>query len=278
MKKLISLVLLCSMAMGAYAVEVGNADAEKCCNSCNTCPTTTTTTCNSCNSCGCRTELTQEEEAAGVARCACNKPRPGGRAEVGEADAEKCCNKPCNTCPTTTTTCNSCNSCGCRTELTQEEEAAGVARCACNKPRPGGRAEVGNADAEKCCNSCNTCPTTTTTCNSCNSCGCKTVLTQEEEAAGVARCGCGKPRPNGRAEVGEADAEKCCNSCNTCPTTTTTTCNSCNSCGCKTVLTQEEAAAGAQRCACNKPRPGGRTANKKALARVTVARKMQENK
>jgi hypothetical protein len=203
MKKLISLVLLCSMAMGMYAVEVGSADAEKCCNSCNTCPTTTTTCCNSC----CKTMLTEEEVAAGEQRCTtCSaKPRPG-RSEVGDsADAEKCCNS-CNTCPTTT--CNTCNSCGCKTVLTPEEEAAGEQRCpgGCGKPRPNGRAEVGDADAEKCCNSCNTCPTTT--CNTCNSCGCKTVLTPEEEAAGEQRCtgGCGKPRP-GRAVAKVAVAQ-----------------------------------------------------------------------
>jgi len=82
--------------------------------------------------------------------------------------------------------------------LTQEEEAAGVQRCACNKPKPVAKTDIGTPDAEKCCNSCNTCPTTTTTCNSCSSCGCKTTLTQEEEAAGEQRCACNKPKP-GRA-------------------------------------------------------------------------------
>lgn len=191
--------------------------------------------------------------------------------DIASADADKCCNS-CNTCPTTTTTCNSCSSCGCKTALTEAEEAAGEQRCACGKPKPVTKADVGTTDAEKCCNSCNTCPTTTTTC--CNSCGCKTALTQEEEKAGVQRCNCGKPKP-GRSEVGTTDAEKCCNSCNTCPTTTTTTCSSCNSCGCKTVLTQEEEAAGVQRCACSKPvggKPGTRV-----LAKATVAKAMKKN-
>ena len=123
---------------------------------------------------------------------------------------------------------------------------------------------VGTAEEEKCCSSpCNTCPTTTNT-----GC-CKTELTAEEEAAEAAaeaeRCACsGKPaKPTGR-EVGAPEDEKCCNPCNTCPTTTTNT-----GC-CKTESTAEEDAEDAERCPCNKPKPGNQTVATIAVAQATA--------